>query len=869
MLHYDGGDVGRGDRLFWHVPEYKKPTRFDFNPARWKAVQSTMIANLARTAAGDVRLALRSLRFDRAFAGIAVLTLAIGIGATTAIFSVVNAALLRPLPFPDAGRLVSIYLRMPVQYGARTIDMVWSYPKYQVFRRVQRSFDDVALHLTEAVTIGSPDGAYPVVGELVSANYLPLLGVHPARGRFFIDSEDNAAGGTRSLVIGDGMWRAQFGADRNILGRVVEVNGNPYRVVGVAPAGFAGMSGAANLWLLYTAVRSQQSLGSNDTHQFEVLARLRPGVSPDAAKRATVDAGRVVDATYPGTEGAPWGAVAYTLRELRVDPAVAQSVLVLGVAVIVLLLIACVNLANLLLARGAARRRELSVRLAIGAAPSRIVRQLLTESLVLAGLGAVGGLVLAAIAVRGLAAAAPVAGGSTATLRSSLTKVALGGIGIDARALGFTIALTLVTGVIVGLLPAIAAARAPLADAMRQGAVATPAFAGLRRLTGRGILVMSEIALAIVLLVASGLTIRTLERLLTAQVGYDPEALLTARISLAAGRALGDSAPQYWTRVLNQLSTLPGVAGVAIGSCAPVGDHCEGTTIHVRGHAEDAAVAFHVVSADYFRTLRVPLIRGRAFDGRDQRRAQRVMIINETAARTIWGSADPLTTPVEYDSGPVYVVGIVGDTRYEDIESPARPAIFVAYTQGTRTRGTLFVRVRCQTGSDCDPTTLAGSLRREVRGIDPGHALSDIQTMRERMFQATARNRFSSRILAAFAGVALLLAAIGIYGVLALAVTQRRRELGIRLALGAEQRSLLTMVLGQAISLAAAGGVIGIIVAVAVTRALGSLVYGVSTTDPPTYVMSAVVLAATAVLAALVPAWRAARVDPTIAMRAE
>ena len=823
---------------------------------------------MLRTLLNDARLSLRSLRLNRAFASIAILTVAIGIGATTAIFSVVNAALLRPLPFRDSEHLMSVYLRMPVEAGARTIDMDWSYPKYLTFQRVQRGFDDVALHLTDAVTVGGPDGAERVVGELVSAHYLPLLGVRPSRGRFFLESEDSPSGGIRSVVISDGMWRVRFGGDASILGRTIQINGNPYTIIGVAPAGFSGMSGTATLWALYTAVRSVESLQSSGTHQFEVLAHRRAGTSVDAAKQAVADAGRVVDAMYPGTEGAPWGAAAYTLREVRVDPAIARSVVMLAVAVGVLLLIACVNLANLLLARGAARRRELSVRLAIGAAPRRLVTQLLTESVVITALGAILGIAFASIAVRGLAAGSPIAVGSTGSLRTSLTTIALGGMGVDLRAVAFAIGLTFVTGMVVGLVPALAAARAPLAEAMRQGTTATPVFSGLRRLTGRGVLVMSEIALAIVLLVASGLMIRTLQRLLAAQVGYDPEAMLTARLTLASGRVIGDSAPQLWTQVLDRVSTLPGVTAAAVGSCAPIGDHCEGTGIRVRGHAEDAHVAYHVVSSDYFRTLRVPLLRGRAFNDQDRRGARRVMIINETAARTIWGTADPLTTPVDYDTNAVYVVGIVGDARYEDLESPAQPAIFVPYSQAARTRGTLFVRVNCQTPERvCDPASLSSSLRRAVREADRDHAVSDLKTMRQRLYDATARNRFTTRVLGVFAGVALLLAAIGIYGVLSLAVTQRTRELGIRLALGAEQRTLLTMVLGQAMSLAAVGGVIGLLVSLAASRALSSIVYGVTTTDPPTYLTSALVLGVVTILAAFVPAYRAARTDPLEAIR--
>ena len=818
--------------------------------------------------AHDARHALRTLRTHPGFATLAILTLAIGIGATTAIFSVVNATLLRPLPFREPDQLMSVLLRMPVDAGSRTIDMVWSYPKYESLRTTQRVFDDVALHLTEALTVGGADGAERIIGELVSARYFQLLGVRVARGRFFLDEEDTPAGGARTVVIGDGLWRTRFGAAPDAIGGRMEIGGAAYRIVGIAPPEFAGMSGNASFWVLYTSVRSAESLRSPGEHQFEVVARLRPGIGAAAAKSAMSSVGRAVDATYPGTEGAPWGAAAYTLDELRVDPAVRRSVAMLGGAVVVLLLIACINLASLLLARGAARGRELSVRLAIGADAGRIVRQLVTESMVLATLGAVVGIALAGIAVKALAAGAPLGVGSLRTLRGTLTSVVLGGVQLDATAVGFAVVLTMLTGIVVGIAPALSATRTPLVDAMRQGTVAPPVFSGLRRLTGRGALVMTEIALAVVLLVASGLMIRSLQQLLATPAGYDPEGVLTARVSLAPGRYNADSTAQRWNRVAERVAALPGVTSVGVGTCSPVGDHCEGTGIRVAGHAEEAHVAYHVVSPDYFRSLRIPVLRGRAFTDRDRGGAPPVMIVNETAARTIWGREDPLSTPVQGESVPVRVVGVVGDVRYEDIEQSPRPAIFVPFGQSGRSRATLFLRVACASpGQACNPAVLAAALRREIRDVDRNHAVSDVKTMRERLGDATARNRFSTRVLGAFAVVALMLAGIGVYGVLALAVAQRTRELGIRIALGAERRRVLGMIVGQALTLAALGAGLGVICAMAVARSLRSLLYGIGAGDLPSYLTSIVVLAAAMLAAACVPAWRATRVSPMVALR--
>ena len=567
----------------------------------------------------DVRYTRRMLASNPGFAGIAVLILAVGIGATTAIFSVVNATLLRPLPFREPDRLMSVFLRMPVQYGAGEIDMVWSYPKYQAFLTSQRTFSEVAIHVANAFTVGTDDGAERVLGESVSARYFSILGVQPHRGRFFLDAEDRPTGGDRSIVISDAYWRERFGAQESVLGATLELNGQRYSIIGVAPPGFTGMSGAARVWPLYTAVRGLSTLQGATTHQFEAVARLTPAATVAAAKTDMVNVGRVVNAAYPDTDApAPWRAVGYTLQELRVDPMVGRSVVVLAIAVSLLLLIACVNVANLLLARAAARRRELAVRLAIGAGQGRLVRQLLTESAVLSMAGVVVGIAFAAVAVRALSAMAPLAAANLSTVRGTLTAISLGGIALDGRALFAAVVVAVFTGIVAGLIPALAASRLPVAEAMRHGAVATPTFSGLRRLTSRGVLVMAEIALAVVLLVTSGLMVRSLSQLFNAQVGYRPDGVLTARIALASGRVANQPLGQLWNDVMQRVAAIPGVTSVAVGSCAPVGDHCEGTDVRPAGHSQQSHVSFHVISPGYFATLGIPIVRGRELAWADQ-----------------------------------------------------------------------------------------------------------------------------------------------------------------------------------------------------------------------------------------------------------
>ena len=374
---------------------------------------------------------------------------------------------------------------------------------------------------------------------------------------------------------------------------------------------------------------------------------------------------------------------------------------------------------------------------------------------------------------------------------------------------------------------------------------------------------MAEIALAVVLLVTSGLMVRTLGHLFDAQVGYRPDGVLTARIALASARAASQPIGALWDEVIQRVSALPGVTSVAVGSCAPAGDHCEGTDLRVAGHSDEAHVSFHVVSPGYFATLGIPIRRGREVSSLDNREAQPVMVINATAARTIWGNDDPLTTPVPRGDRTINVVGVAGDVRYEDIEAEAKPAVFFPVAQMNRSRAMLFVRTAAE------PASLSSAVRNAVKAVDRNHTVSDVQTLRHRMYEATARDRFATQVLSAFAVTALLLAAIGIYGVLSLAVAQRRRELGIRLALGAERSGVMTMILGQAMSMAAVGGIAGAVGAVIAGRALGSLLYGVTAMDPVTYVVCGLVLAVAVFAAAIVPAARAMRVHPMVALRSD
>lgn len=813
--------------------------------------------------AQDIRYAWRGALARPGFTSLAVLTIAIGVGANTAIYSVLDAALLRPLPFAQPDRLMALSLRMPMPSGAPPRDMVWSYPKYEHFASAQTAFAAHAVHSPRPLTLTTDEGAERVPGEVVGGRYFEVLGLGALRGRLF-DASDDMRGGEARAVISEGYWRRQFGSG-DVLGRALTISGRPYVIIGIAPRGFRGLSGTADVWVPLVAFFSEANLAPASAHHLQLLARRRAEAPESAARGEMVRLGQQIDAIYPDPDG-DWGAAAYALDELRIDPALRAAVLVLAVAVGFVLLIACANIASLLLARGAARRREMAVRLAVGADRGRLFAQLLTESLLLAALGAAVALLVAGLGVSILgtqvASLAPALTGMFGE-SSGLTNITLTTIALDGRLLAFAAAMALATGVLFGFGPALVVSRTPMSDVLRSGAVATPAFAGLRRLTGRGILVASEIALATMLLIVSGLMIRSLDRLFEARVGYDPEGLVTTRLTLSPTRAPRDSTLQLWVDLAERLRALPGVTAVGVASCAPIGDNCEGTSINIAGQPQGVHVALHAVSAGFFQTMRTPMLRGRAFDDGDRRGAPGVMIINEAAARAFWGSADPLQTPVQWSGVEWRVVGVVSDIRYEAIDQPAQPAVYFPYGQFRRVTGTVFVR------TSGDPSTLIPVLRREIRAADREHAFNEVRPMTSLVNDATARTRITTVLLGTFTTIAILLAAIGIYGVLALAVAQRTRELGVRVALGARRESVVGLVMRQALSLAMLGGTLGLVSAIAAARALGALLYETPPWEPAAYLSAVVVLVVATVTAAAAPAWHATRVSPMEALRQE
>ncbi len=824
--------------------------------------------SLIDAARQDLRFAIRTLRRAPGFTLTAVLTLAIGIGANTAIFSAVNTLLLRPLPFREPDRLMQITLVTPAAEGrpARS-DMVWSFPKFAALRDAQNVFEDLGLYEETQSSLTGDGDPERISGEMIGGRYLPTLGIAPVVGRGILPEEDQHPDTRFIVILGDALWKRRYNADPAILGKAITLDGKPFTVVGVLPPGFKGLTGKAEL-MVPVMTRDGPGLAEKWSHEFELVGRLRKGVTPEAAARAMAVLGARIDAEIPGRVGGHWGATARELNGVRVDPLVRRSLLVLLGAVACVLLIACANIANLLLGRATSRRREIGVRLAIGAGRSRLVRQLLTESLLLSLLGAAASVLVAWWGVKLLGAVNP-----ASTLRAQqlggLGAVVFSSVRLDASAMIFAAALAVITGLLFGLAPALQATRPSLTASLTVGGERVRG-AMLRRFASRNMLVIAEVALAIVLLAGSGLLLRSLGKMLAVNPGFDPRSVLTLRMTVPRQSMARDSLPAFYDLMLARLGALPGVTDVGLGNCPPLAGGCNSTEITFldRPPVPDGSapeVGVNWVSPSWFSALRVPLKRGRLFTAADRVGAPKVVVMSETAARRYWPNEDPIGKRVGLGQGGfadgATVVGIVGDVRFGSIDSLPRPEAYISYFQSVRQGMMIYLR------GTSDPASMAGPARHAIREIAPGFPVYDVLTLRARVADAMAQARFSAILLALFAGVALALAGIGIYGVMSFSVAQRTREIGIRMALGAERRNVLMLVVGQGIALAGAGVIVGLAAALAATRVLRALLFDVAPSDPVTFASIIVLLLGAALLASWLPARRATRVDPTQALR--
>jgi predicted permease len=816
----------------------------------------------------DVQFALRSFRRAPGFMLVAVLTLAVGIGANTAIFSAVNAMLLRPLPFREPDRLMQVSLTVPARRDTPPRDDApWSYPKFVVFRDAQTIFQSVTLWYESQGSIRVGADPERLWYEVADARYLPTLGVRPQLGRNF-SAEEDVPNGPKVVLLGDAFWQRRFNADSSVIGQTLTIDGKPFTIVGVLPPGFRGLSGHAEVMASFMSQESEM-LKEPWSHAYELIARLEPNVTPEVAKTAVRQLGTVVDRAYthPEIKNEHWGAIARELDRTRVDPIVRQSLLVLLGAVGLVLLIACANVANLFLVRAAGRHREIAVRLAIGAGRRRLVRQLLTESIVLSALGGLASLAVAWWGVRLLSALNP-----TTTLRlqrlGGIGAVSFDSIRLDPVAFTFAAALTIVTGIVFGLVPALQATRPSLTGALKNDNDRGRA-GGLRGLTSRNVLAVVEIALAVILLAGSGLMLRSLGKLLGVSPGFDAERVLTMRFNTAGvGR---DSLPALYDQMLERLAAIPGVTNVGLLDCPPLAGGCSETVLVHRdrpavGPNGEPPIGVHWVTSAWFSTMRVPLRKGRVFERTDRLGAQKVVVVNETAANRYWPGQDPIGKPVSVGQGGFYndtafVVGVVGDVRYGTLDSLPKPDVYLSYYQSPRGRMMMFVRTAG------DPTTVIAPARRAIAELVPGVPLYDVKPMTDRVADAMGYARFSTMLLAAFAVVALALAALGTYGVISFGVSQRTREIGIRVALGATRSSVVKLIVGQGVRLAVIGGVIGLLGALATTGVLRSMLYGVAPSDKLTLASIIGLLVLAVILASWIPARRAASVDPANALR--
>jgi predicted permease len=809
----------------------------------------------------DIQYAARGLVRRPAFTVVSVLTLAVGVGATTAIFSAVNALLLRPLPYARPSELMQVSLILPAEGGRPPSPMGWAYPKFTMLRDAQRNISDMAVYSPSPFSLTSGD-VDRISGEYVGATYLRVLGLSPSRGRDFDRALDAHVGAPHELIVSYALWQQRFNADPSIIGRTIDVDREPWTIIGVGPSGFRGLSGQADI-LLPVMTFPPARLGPQ-WYPFWIVARRASGVTVAQAVEATTMLGARVAEAFPNPMGrVNWEVTASPLDDLRLDPVVKRSLLVLFGAVALVLLIACVNVANLLLGRASARSREIAVRVALGAGRARLVRLLFTESLMLALAGAVAGVAVAWAGVRAFGTIDPSAISSASSPGATrLGAAALSSISLDWRALAFTLVVSLVVGVLFGLAPALGAARGSVTGALKSDPRSNGSGAGRRTL------VVAEVALALVLLVGSGLMIRSLAKLLATDTGFDATNVLTFRLTLPPGSVARDSMPGFYSQILDRVRAVPGVGDAALDSCAPMGGSCTRAYFGRPGVPTgdmNALVSIDWITPNWFSVMHVRLERGRPFTAADRAGAPQVLLLNESAAKKFFGAEDPIGKHVALSSGGITdgeVIGIVGGVRQRPDSAPA-PIAYVSLAQSPRPGMTFFVRTSRGAAS------IGNEVRRAVHDVAPQLPVYDMQTMTERTAAATGQARFRAVLLTAFAIVALSLAAIGIYGVMSFAVTARTREMGVRMALGAERARVQRLVIGEGIGLVCVGAIIGLAGALAATRVLRTFLFDLTPSDPVTYVGVVVVLGVAAIVASWIPARRASRVDPVIALRAE
>ena len=808
----------------------------------------------------DVRYGVRMLLQNPGSTLVALAALSLGIGANSAIFSVVNGVLLRPLPYQDPDRLVVIW-DTKLSIGKRQ-ELV-SPAEFRSWDGENRVFDRMAALREEPRVLTGGELPERVQACLISPGGFELLGVKPALGRTF-SAEESQPGRNLAAILSYGLWQRRFGGDRSVLGKIVTLDGIGYTVVGVTPPDFRLLDVPSELWIPYALDSKELNRANRAVRTLRVIARLKPGAALDQAQAEMRSIARRLELEDPDANTG-YSANVISLRDQMVGDVRTTLWTLLG-AVLFVLLIACANVANLLLARAGAREREIALRAALGANPARLVRQLLTESVLLSLAGGLLGLVLAAWSISLLKQLGPA------------TLPRLKEISVDWRVLGFTLLVAAATGIFFGLAPALASLRTDLSSVLRSAG--RRASLGPAAARFRDALVVAEMAACVVLLTGAGLLIRSFAELQKVNPGFRPDHVLTMQVSLPESRYSDFKVGLFYSGLLERLQVLPGVQFAAITRKAPLsgGDDTSLNFIIenrplVKRSADQPRAQYRAVSADYFDALGIPLIRGRHFDRTDGENTPGVVVINETLARTFFSGDDALGKRIQAGlDGSVWctIIGIVRDVKHQGLDAQDKPETYYHYLQVpppymSFVEGDMTVVLR--TGPE--PDSLAAAVRGEVRRMDPGLAVFDVHSMESLLDSSLAQPRFRTTLLGVFAGLALLLGGVGLYGVIAYSVARRTNELGIRMALGAQRNDVLKLVLGQGAKLAIFGIAIGLGVALGATRVISKLLFGVKAADPLTFAVTALLILAVAFGASLIPAWRAIKVDPMVALRYE
>ncbi len=798
----------------------------------------------------DLRFAIRMLRKAPSFTAVAVLTLALGIGANTAIFSVVNAVLLRPLPFKNASQLVVMR-----ETNKRVGDVSVSYPDFLDWRQQSRAFAQMAAVHNMGFNLSGVTQPENIGGYAVSPNFLSMLSVQPFLGRDFLPSEEKQ-GTTPVVLLSYQLWQSHLGGDPQVLGRTITLDGRSFTIVGILPPTFRFLDRTDVLAPI--GVYAGDIGDRGDRGDMDVVGRLASGVPLSQAVVEMDTIAARLSEQYPKSDLGV-GAHLISIREAFAGDT-RLAVLVLFGAVVFVLLIACVNVANLFLVRGAARAREIAVRLAFGAGRGRVVRQMLTESFLLAVLGGVLGLVLGAWGITDLGYLIPP------------DSFQMMGIRMDASVFLFAAAMVVLVAFAFGLVPALQVTRPDLHETLKEGGRSSTSSAGQHRL--RSALAIAETALALVLLVGAGLMLKSLYRLLQVSPGFEPARVLTMEMNLRTTQySKSPAVLNFWQQLLDRVRTIPGVDSAAVGTVIPLTDNHSRTDITIEGlplpaPGESPHPDYHIVSSAYTSALRIPLLRGRNFTDADNETAPQVALVNATMARRFWPNDDPTGKRFMWghpgkDNKWITIVGVVGDTRLYGLANPARLEVYVPFRQDPDTDMNLVVR------SAVDPASLTSAIRAAVAAIDKDQPIFAISTMQQLVDDSISTRRLTLVLLGLFSALALILAAIGIYGVMSYGVALRTQEIGIRMALGAQHRDVLRLVLGQGARIALLGVAIGLVGAAELTRFLSKLLFSVSAGDPLTFACVAALLVIVALAACYIPARRAMRVDPIIALRYE